>query len=268
MTVPQVLTIAGSDCDGSAGAQADLLTFFHQQTYGLSIMTSCVAGNSIGIQDSTDLPHDFIVNEFEAIFSDFHVAGAKTGMLSSPDVIEVTRYYLERYQVKNFVLDPVIMTKHGAQLIGDKAVGAIIRKLIPISLCITPNFYEAQVLSGMTIKSEQDYYSAALTIQSEGAKNVLIKGSHDDVDDKGQITDYLLSEDGQLKQYKKALRPTTHINGTGDTLSACIVAEIAKGSSVATAVQTAEDYLLNAVTWDLNIGSKFGPINHWGINIS
>ncbi len=174
----QAMTIAGSDSDGSAGMQADMHTFFTRSVYGVSVMTACVAGNSYGIGASVTLPTDFIDKEFELIAEDFQIRAAKTGMLADSNLIETVVKNYQKYDFGPLVVDPVIVTKHGNLLLEESALQSLKEKLVPLAEVLTPNFYEAEKLTGRTLATEEDFVQAAKELQEMGAKNVMIKGHH------------------------------------------------------------------------------------------
>src|SRR5699024_3839240 len=157
----QVMTIAGSDSDGSAGMQADMHTFFTRGVYGVSVMTACVAGNSYGIGASVTLPTDFIDKEFALIAEDYQVKAAKTGMLADSTLIETVVENYQKYDFGPLVVDPVIMTKHGNLLLEESALQSLKDKLLPLATVLTPNFYQAEKLIGRSLLEEEDYVQAA-----------------------------------------------------------------------------------------------------------
>ncbi|MFD1671961.1 bifunctional hydroxymethylpyrimidine kinase/phosphomethylpyrimidine kinase [Agrilactobacillus yilanensis] len=260
---PQVMTIAGSDCDGSAGMQADMNTFFARKTYGISVMTACVAGNSYGIHAAQPLTTDFIDAEFKGIADDFKVLATKTGMLTDSPTIDVVAKNYRQYDFGPLILDPVIITKHGAMLLEQSAYETLKEQLIPLAHVITPNFFELQKLADMTINDEADMLTAAKKLQAMGAKNVMAKGAHHETDGLTEVKDLLLLESGETVWLSAPYHDTEHINGTGDALSACITAEIAKGQPVKTAVMTAKTLVNKAIENELAVGHKYGPINIW-----
>ncbi|UQS82993.1 bifunctional hydroxymethylpyrimidine kinase/phosphomethylpyrimidine kinase [Bombilactobacillus thymidiniphilus] len=258
---PQVVTIAGSDCDGSAGAQADLKTFQEQQVYGMSILTAAVAGNSYGIFDSVTMTPEFITAQFKTLADDFSIQAFKTGMLSDQATIECVATNIRKYQWSNFVLDPVIITKHQALLLEEAAYQSLIKELVPLATLITPNFYEAQKLTGLHLADKAEIQLAAQKLQQLGAKNVLIKGKHDD-NRQEIVEDYVLLADGQEMWLAGNFVATDHTNGTGDTLSACITAQLALGHNMRTSIQIAKLYTQQAIQHQIAVGHQFGPINH------
>lgn len=259
----QVMTIAGSDSDGSAGMQADMHTFFTRGVYGVSVMTACVAGNSYGIGASVTLPTDFIDKEFALIAEDYEVKAAKTGMLADSTLIETVVENYQKYDFGPLVVDPVIVTKHGNLLLEESALQSLKDKLLPLATVLTPNFYEAEKLTGRSLSEEEDYVQAAKELQQMGAKNVMIKGHHLKDADQKDVKDYVLLESGKSFWLSAPFYPTDRINGTGDSLSACIAAELAKGKSVEEAIRFAKEYVNVAIREEINVGHKYGPINHW-----
>lgn len=261
-TYPQALTIAGSDSDGSAGMQADLATFYARKVYGASILTAAVAGNSYGIQSSTLMPLDFIEQEFKSLAADFEIKASKTGMLGTKELIETVAKNYANFEFGPLVVDPVIMTKHGAQLLADDAVITLVEKLIPLATVLTPNYFEGQKLSGLELKSDQEIIEAAHMLQNLGAKNIVLKGRHDQAQ-QTEVRDYVLLADGSDFWMKHPMVETTHINGTGDSLSACIAAELAKRTPMKRAIEIAGDYVYHAINEQIDVAHKFGPVNHW-----
>lgn len=259
---PQVMTIAGSDSDGSAGMQADLHTFFTRHVYGASVMVACVAGNSYGIHDSVLLPSSFIDREFQDLAEDYNIRAAKTGMLADSRLIRTVVKNWQQYSFGALVVDPVITTKHGNRLLEEDAFQTLKTELIPLADVLTPNFYEAQVLADMTLKTDADMAKAATIMQDLGAKNIYIKGNHHEAA-QHEVRDYVLLADGTSFWLTGPYHETERVNGTGDSLSACIAAELAKGTPVETAIRAAKDYVNDAIASPLAVGHKFGPINHW-----
>jgi hydroxymethylpyrimidine/phosphomethylpyrimidine kinase len=259
--ITQAATIAGNDSDGSAGLPADLHAFYACGVYGLGILTSAVAGNSTGIFAQQLMPVDFITKQFEVVAADFQVKAAKTGMLANTDIINCVADNWKKYNFGQLVLDPVIITKHGATLLDADAYQAFLNRLMPLATVVTPNFYEQQKLTGRQIDNTADIQAGARQLQAMGARNVLMKGRHD-LPGQTEVTDWLLTADGQFHAFSKPLVKTNKINGTGDTLSAVIAAELAKGQTVTNAVKIAKEFTYQAIAHPLPLGSKYGPINH------
>lgn len=260
---PQALTIAGSDADGSAGIEADLHSFFQQNVYGTVVLTAAVAGNSYGIFDSVTLPESFIQQEFKNLAADFKIRAAKTGMLATTELISLVAQEYQKYDFGPLVVDPVIVTKHGAFLVEKAGIEAFKNLLFPLATVVTPNFHEAAALTGLTLDSDQTVMQAAEQLQKLGAKNVIIKGYHDFDSQQKQVKDFALLADGSSFWLENAYINTTRINGTGDTLSAIITAQLALGKSVKTAMITANEKTHQALKSMIAVGHKYGPINHW-----
>ena len=219
----QAVTIAGHDSDGSAGMPADLHAFFVDGVYGHGLLTAAVSGNSYGIEAAQVMPKDYIAQEFKTLSADFKISAAKTGMLANDDVINVVADQYAKVDFGPLVVDPVIITKHGAMLLEQSAYELFRERIIPLATVITPNFYEAQKLTGLELKDTQEMFAAAEKLQKMGAKNVVVKGEHNDATQK-EVVDVVLLEDGSKFEMSKPFFDTTHVNGTGDTFSGIISA--------------------------------------------
>lgn len=258
----QALTIAGNDSDGSAGMPADLHSFFCRNVYGMGLITSAVAGNSYQIEAAHIMPASFIEQQFKTLAKDFKIRASKTGMLANEEVINVVADNYQKVDFGPLVVDPVIITKHGAMLLEQNAYETFREKLLPLATVLTPNFYEAQKLTELPLATPAEIAQGAKILQKLGAKNVMIKGRHDDENQK-EVTDYILLENGDSFTLTESYVHTDRVNGTGDTLSAVITAELAKGQNVATAIKTAKKFVHAAIANPIEVGHQFGPINHW-----
>lgn len=258
---PQAMVIGGSDCDGSAGIQADLHSFFMRGVYGTVALTAAVAGNSYGIHDSTTLPLSFIAKEFDVLADDLDIKATKTGMMADANLINVVADKLEQYDFGQLVLDPVIMTKFGALLLESAAFETLRKRLIPKATVMTPNFYEAEHIVGRKLETKDAIVAAAKELQDLGAKNVMIKGER--IEGAETVDDYVLLESGKSFWLPAPFFETDRRNGTGDTLSAVITAELAKGNDVETAIRIARAFVTEAIGHPIAVGHKYGPINHW-----
>lgn len=258
----QAVTIAGNDSDGSAGMPADMHAFFVSNVYGMGLLTSAVSGNSYGIDAAQVMPVEFIEQQFKTLAADFDIKAAKTGMLANEDVINIVAKCYQEVDFGPLVLDPVIITKHGAMLLEDTAYEAFKAKLVPLATVITPNFFEAQKLTESELATKDAVIEGAHKLQQMGAKNVVIKGQHQDSKQQ-TVDDFVLLEDGSHFWLSEEFINTTHVNGTGDTFSAIIAAELAKGQAVGDAIKVAKRKTHAAIANELEVGHKFGPINHW-----
>ncbi len=258
---PAALTIAGSDSGGGAGIQADLRTFAFHQVHGTSALTCVTAQNTLGVTRVDALPPEAVVAQIEAVTSDIAVQGVKTGMLLNQGIIEAVAATLGMVPAAPpVVVDPVMVSRTGAQLIDDDAIATLTRRLIPLAHIVTPNRYEAQLLSGLEILTLADMEAAARKIYGLGPAAVLVKG--------GGMADHLrgtdLWFDGQeVVVLTTEIVDTIHTHGTGCTLSAAIAANLALGQPPLTAVSTAKDYVTTALKHALPIGQGQGPVGHF-----
>jgi len=259
--IKKVLTIAGSDSGGGAGIQADLKTFAARGVYGMSAITALTAQNTVGVQGIVEIDAEFVGRQIDSVMSDIGADVWKTGMLSNSEIIEVVADRTVRYAMKYLVLDPVMVAKGGDLLLREEARESLIAKLVPLAYVITPNHYEAQILTGMEIRTLKDAQVAAIEIHKMGAKNVVVKG--------GSLPNTKDSVDVLYGGQKSINFTTTRINtanshGTGCTFASSIAAELAKGYNVIEAVHIAKAYLTTALRAgvNLNIGKGHGPVNH------
>lgn len=260
MNTYKALTIAGSDCGGGAGIQADLKTFQELQVYGMSVITAVTAQNTQGVQSVFPVALEGVQQQLQSIGDDLLPDAIKTGMLFSADIIRVITSQIKNYHWQRVVVDPVMIAKGGASLLQNEAIHALKEELLPLSMVVTPNTPEAEVLSGMTIQTLEDKKEAAKKIHSLGPAYVVIKGGHDE--DACEVVDVLY--DGSGFDYFSSKRiQTKNTHGTGCTFSAAITAELAKGQSVKEAVGIAKQFIHAAIEHDLGIGSGHGPTNHW-----
>ena len=251
------LTIAGSDSSGGAGIQADLKTMTANGVYGMSAITALTAQNTTGVTGIMDVTPEFLEKQIDAIFTDIFPDAIKTGMVSSSELIHVIADKLKQYNASNIVVDPVMVATSGAKLISDDAIETLKTKMLPLATVITPNIPEAEVLSGMDIKTEEDMIRAAEFINEKYSCAVLLKGGHK-VND---ANDLLYREGGYVWfKGKRIDNPNTH--GTGCTLSSAIASNLAKGESLDKAVLYAKNYISGALGAMLDLGKGSGPMNH------
>ena len=251
------LSIAGSDCSGGAGIQADLKTMTMNGVYAMSVITALTAQNTIGVRSIQESTPDFLKDQLDAVFQDIFPDAVKIGMVASSELIRVIADRLKFYQAQNVVVDPVMVATSGSALMEDNAVQTLIEELLPLSTLVTPNIPEAEVLSGMTIENKDDMITAAKHIGDNYNCAVLLKGGHsiNDAND-------LLYAGGGLTWFrgKRIDNPNTH--GTGCTLSSAIAANLANGYNLPDAVQNAKDYISGALAAMLDLGKGSGPMDH------
>ncbi len=253
-----LLTIAGSDCSGGAGIQADLKTFAAHGTFGMSVIVSVVAENTARVIDIQDVTPDMIGKQIDAVFEDIEVDGVKIGMLSTPACMRAVAEKLKQYKPKNVVVDPVMYAKNGCALMNPDAVDTLIETIIPLADVLTPNIPEAEKIAGMQIASVEDMKKAAEKIQAMGCKAIVVKGGHHI----GDAVDVLF--DGQeFWLFETERIDTKNTHGTGCTFSSAIAANLANGLSAAEAVKAAKDYVTTAIRHSLAIGKGCGPTHHF-----
>ena len=252
------LTIAGSDSSGGAGIQADIKTMTANRVYAMSAITALTAQNTTGVTDIMEVTPKFLAEQLDSIFTDIRPDAIKTGMVSSSELIETIAAKLTEYHAKNIVVDPVMVATSGARLISEDAISTLKSKLLPLATVITPNIPEAEVLSGMEIKTEADMEKAAEIICDTLGCAVLLKGGH-------QLNDAndLLFQKGKEPVWfhgKRIDNPNTH--GTGCTLSSAIACGLAHGVSLVGSVKRAKRYLTACIDFKLDLGHGSGPLQH------
>ncbi len=258
---PVALTIAGSDSGGGAGIQADLRTFAFHCVHGSSAVTCITAQNTLGVSRVDAMTPEAVVAQIQAVYEDIGIQAAKTGMLLNQEIIAVVSQQVETWKIANLVVDPVMVSRTGAQLISDEAIKKLRDSLIPKAAIVTPNRYEAEILTGLTIHSLEDMTKAAQIIHRDlGAKTVLVKGGGM----QGDLRGVDIWFDGQqLETLQTEKIDTKNTHGTGCTLSAAIAANLAQGKDILTAVLQAKQYVTTALNYSLNIGQGQGPVGHF-----
>ncbi|SCW67448.1 hydroxymethylpyrimidine/phosphomethylpyrimidine kinase [Paenibacillus tianmuensis] len=254
----KVLTIAGSDCSGGAGIQADLKTFSAHGVFGMSVIVSVVAENTSRVIDIQDVRPDMIEKQIDAVFEDIDVDAVKIGMLSQPDCMEAVAGKLKQYAPANIVLDPVMYAKNGCPLMNPDAIDTLIQTVIPFADLLTPNIPEAEKIAGMSIHNVEDMKKSAEAIYRMGCKNVLVKGGHA----AGSALDILFDGE-QFYTFDSERIETKNTHGTGCTYSSAIASNLALGCSLQEAVHRAKEYITIAIRHSLSIGKGHGPTHHF-----
>ncbi|KAM3090692.1 bifunctional hydroxymethylpyrimidine kinase/phosphomethylpyrimidine kinase [Phormidesmis sp. 146-35] len=258
--VPIALTIAGSDSGGGAGIQADLRTFAFHRVHGTCALTCVTAQNTLGVTRVDALPVESVVAQMEAVVQDIGVQAAKTGMLLNQEIIAAVSQQIGILKIPNLVVDPVMVSRTGAQLIDDGAIATLRSQLITQAAILTPNRYEAQMLSGLEIATLEDMQTAAKRIHQLGAKAVLVKGGGM----AGKLRGVDVWFDGdRFQTLTTEFVETKHTHGTGCTLAAAITSNLALGKAGLEAVRSAKDYVTHALKYSLNIGKGQGPVGHF-----
>jgi len=254
--IPVAMSIAGSDSGGGAGIEADLKTFAALNVHGTVALTAITAQNTYGVFAIQDVNLDVIEKQIDVVAEDIGIDAAKTGMLHRVEVIELVAKKVKQYGFP-LIVDPVMIAKSGARLLKIEAEEAMKKVLTPIATVITPNAMEAEVLSGIKVKTIEDMKKAAKKIAELGPKAVVIKGGHIESDKAIDIV-YV---DNEIKEFINKKIKTKNTHGTGCSFSAAITAEIAKGKSIIEAIKTAKEFITIAIEYGLPIGKGFGPVN-------
>ncbi len=258
----RVLTIAGSDSGGGAGIQADIKTISAMGCYATSAITAITVQNTLGVQSVFPVTKEILAGQIDAVLSDIGTDAIKIGMLFSSDFVNVVADKIEQYNVKNVVLDPVMVSTSGNRLIEESAVEVIKSRLLPLVRVLTPNVPEAEILIGREIKGECDFHTVAKEIADKYNVSVLLKAGHLSGD---TLTDYFYNAEDTTF----TLLPTSRINtknthGTGCTLSSALASAIASGDDLTTSAIIAKKYIEQAIISGANyeLGGGFGPVNH------
>ncbi|MEO1095491.1 MAG: bifunctional hydroxymethylpyrimidine kinase/phosphomethylpyrimidine kinase [Cyanobacteria bacterium J06638_28] len=260
LTPPVALTIAGSDSGGGAGIQADLRTFAFHQVHGTSALTCVTAQNTCGVTRVDALPAAAVVAQIDAVVQDIGVQSAKLGMLLNADIMQAVATTITQSPVPSWVIDPVMVSRTGAQLIDDAAIATLKAELLPLATVLTPNRYEAQILSGQQIDTLADMENAARHIHTLGARSVIVKGGGMPHELRGVDVWF----DGeQVRTLTTETVETNDTHGTGCTLSAAIAANLALGQDPLTAVRHGKAYVTQALKHSLRIGKGQGPVGHF-----
>jgi len=259
-SIPVAMTIAGSDSGGGAGIQADLRTFAFHKVHGTNALTCVTAQNTLGVTRVDALSPEAVVAQIEAVVTDIGVQAVKTGMLLNSEIMAAVAQKVGELGLQPLVVDPVMVSRTGAQLIADDAIATLRTLLMPQATVLTPNRYEAQILAGMEIQSLEEMQVAAQRIHELGAKAVLVKGGGM----QGALRGVDVWFDGQQWEVLQTEAvETPHTHGTGCTLSAAIAANLALGYDPLSATQQAKAYVTNALKYALAIGQGQGPVGHF-----
>ncbi len=257
MKMKTALTVAGSDCSGGAGIQADIKTMTMNGVFAMSAITALTAQNTTGVASIMEVTPRFLAEQMDMIFTDIRPDAVKIGMVSNSNLIETIVDRLLFYKADKIVVDPVMVATSGADLMQNEAVNTMKKCLLPIATLITPNIPEAQVLTGMSIENEEDMIKAALYINQNYNCAVLLKGGHsiNDAND-------LFCQEGKVKWFYGKRIDNQNTHGTGCTLSSAIAANLAKDFDLEQSVLRAKNYISGALADMLDLGQGSGPMNH------
>ena len=255
--IPKVLIIAGSDSGGGAGIQADIKAITYFKGYAMTAVTAITAQNTIGVQSIFPLPKEIVIEQINSVTNDLAPDIVKIGMLADEEIINHISINISDYKI---VLDPVMVATSGDVLVSDEIINLLKDELINKSFLITPNIFEAEILSEMKINNLENQIEAAIKLSKLGCKNVLIKGGHGNSDN---INDVLICADGNhhIFESKKIKSKNTH--GTGCTLASAIATNIAKKIDIKESIKISIEYVQNGIRNAPEFGSGNGPIRHF-----
>jgi phosphomethylpyrimidine kinase len=256
MTPPRVLTIAGSDSGGGAGIQADLKTMLALGVHGMSVLAAVTAQNSLGVQGYWELPPEAVRAQLDSVLGDIGAQAVKTGMLASPVLVETVAEVLAGLDVP-IVVDPVGVSKHGDPLLEPDAVETVRTRLLPTATVVTPNLYEVEQLTGITVDDERELRRAADAMLELGPRWVLVKGGHLP----GEAVD-LLTDGTEEFRFTAERLDNRHTHGTGCTLASAIASYLALGEDMPGAVGKAKEYITGAIRHGFALGAGIGPVDH------
>ncbi len=255
---PIVLTIAGSDSGGGAGIQADLKTFEAHRVFGTSVVVAVTAQNTLGVRAVHPIPLDVVQAQLDAVADDLPPLAVKTGMLATRELVLLVAAAIKARGWTQFVLDPVMVSSSGSSLLSEDAVEAVREKLVPLAHCVTPNLYEAEILTGIRVHDPATMVAAGEALLKMGAQNALIKGGHLESD---IVVDILVTPTG-VERHSQSRLLTRATHGTGCTLSAAITAWLARDVPISEAVELAVGYVQDAIRNAPGLGSGYGPLQH------
>jgi len=257
--ISRALTVAGSDSSGGAGIQADIKTFTALGVYGLSVLTSVTAQNTVEVSAIYDLPEQFVGLQFDSVMKDMGCDAAKLGMLCNEKIVETVAEKIDQYKIEKLVVDPVMHSKSGVSLLKN-STEVFKKEILPKALIVTPNILEAEILSSVSIGTISDMKTAAERIHSLGAKMVFVKGGH--LEKKYPATDIFFNGE-TFEELVCQRMETKNTHGTGCTLSAAVCAFLAKGMDISISLKNSKDFITDAIRNSLEMGKGHGPLNHF-----
>ncbi len=260
--VTRVMTVASTDSGGGAGIMADLKTFTAMKVFGTAVIVSLTAQNSVEVKSIFELPVSFINDQFDAVMEDIGTDSAKTGMLYSEPIISAVAEKFQQYNVRNIVVDPVMVSKTNARLLREDAVASMVSRLMKIATLVTPNIPESEVISSVKINSSSDARMAARIIYEKTGSAVLVKGGHSG----GELSTDILFDGREYYEFSGSRIDTKNTHGTGDTLSASIASYLGSGKNLYDSVLLARKYIEGAIKNSFPMGKGYGSLSHfWGI---
>jgi hydroxymethylpyrimidine/phosphomethylpyrimidine kinase len=258
---PIALTIAGSDSGGGAGIQADLKTFQAFQVFGTSVVTAVTAQNTVGVSAVHEVPLEMVEQQIADVAQDLRPSAVKSGMLATAEIAQVVAQSIRRFNLRNYVFDPVMVASSGDRLLTSDGEAAL-RELLPLATIVTPNLEEAAILVGKPVLTASHMHDAARALVEAGARAALVKGGHLP----GDVLIDVLYDGRSFDTWEHPRLNPRNTHGTGCTLSAAIAAGLASGRSLRNAVTDGLDYVRRAIAQAPGLGKgEHGPLNH-GVN--
>ena len=263
MKYNRVLTIAGSDSGGGAGIQADIKAISALGCFATSAITAVTVQNTLGVEAVHPIPLDILRGQIDAVLSDIGTDAVKIGMLHSAEVVEVVADVLQKYNIRNVVLDPVMVSTSGHRLIEESAIDTLRRVLIPRARVITPNIPEAEILAGVKITANDQLADVARQLSQGGTVSVLLKAGH--LTEDRLVDIFYNAEQDTITELPSARVYTPNTHGTGCTLSSALAALLAKGYELTDAARGAKEYINQAIVSGARyeIGGGHGPVDHF-----
>lgn len=262
-TYKRVLSIAGSDSGGAAGIQADLKTISACGCYAMTVITAVTAQNTLGVKDIHPIPLSSIEKQIRAVLDDMGTDVVKIGMLHSVEVIRLVVKLLKEYDIRCIVADPVMVTASGDKLLQEEAIQTLRTELLPVATIITPNLFEAEIITGLTIRTQEDVFRAIIKMRNTGCRSALLKAGHLKTDPFYDVMfDY---EQNKEYRFRTTRIDTPNTNGTGCSFASAIAAFLAQGNSLETAVKKAHNYLHQTIVEgaEYKIGQGHGSVHHF-----
>lgn len=257
--LPVALSIAGSDSGGGAGIQADLKTFQAFGVFGTTAITALTAQNTCGVSAVHAVPPEMVIEQIRAVASDLRPAACKSGMLATAELVVAVADAIVEWDLRNYVLDPVMVATSGARLLDQSAEASILERLLPLCSLVTPNLDEAEVMAGRPVRDEGTMREVARELVERGAGSALIKGGHLT----GDVVIDILYDGRDFRRWERPRIDSSSTHGTGCTLAAAITSGLAKGAAMVRAVEGGLDYVHRAIMAAPGLGSGHGPLNHF-----
>lgn len=259
----RALTIAGSDPSGGAGIQADLKTFSACGCYGMTVITTVVDENTIGVTGVHPIPSSFVSGQMKSVLDDIGTDAIKIGMLHDSELIRAVKETLSAYNIKNIVLDPVMVATSGDKLLQDEAIETLKNELIPYVRVITPNIPEAEILIGQKITGQDELPLIVKDLSFNRSVSVLLKAGH--LSEEELIDVFYNAETDEVIELKSRRIQTHNTHGTGCTFSSAVAAFLAHGLPLNDAVKKAKEYMVKSIEAGAKyeIGKGHGPVHHF-----